>query len=280
MTELIQKVYGVNRGVVEQNDLDRTKYHKLSDVPDLARMAPVGASGKRHGVVVPRASENGGSRGYNPHLPVTVLIDPELTGGQVSINYSLLTKDDVAQAWKEAEASGTDEVHVHATLLLAERSRQKELERRAPKKAAPALETAAPASASPASRTEARPIDSRVTEPESTMAKMKQVVFELPGPFGTFRAYYTDVARTDDFLVLVHERGSSQTVWFPPSPSEEDAGEPMKIRAMVYDENDRPDTAFVVYPTGARFTYKGTEFCLLTIHQERSMRGGDHDGKD
>jgi hypothetical protein len=58
--------------------------------------------GRLRGVVVPRASVFGGSRGFDPHKPRLVNIDPDIKGQSCVVDLSQITKESMEQAFMEA----------------------------------------------------------------------------------------------------------------------------------------------------------------------------------
>lgn len=64
----------------------------------LASLLPGGL----RGVVIPRATTFGGSRGFDPHKPRLVNIDPDIKGQSCVIDLSQITKENMEQAFMEA----------------------------------------------------------------------------------------------------------------------------------------------------------------------------------
>lgn len=54
------------------------------------------------GVVIPRATAFGGSRGFDPHKPRLINIDPDIKGQSCVVDLSLLNEDNVSKAFYEA----------------------------------------------------------------------------------------------------------------------------------------------------------------------------------
>lgn len=121
------------QGVPRRNDIrvgtpDPTKYHDTSQVRleggnrmSLAANLPGnhGFSGLR-GVIIPRATELGGSRGHNPHKPSVIRIDPELIGGDgIVVDLGQINADDMAQAILEEQQAGHEDPADAMTAVFA-----------------------------------------------------------------------------------------------------------------------------------------------------------------
>lgn len=67
----------------------------------VASLLPGGSSGIR-GVIIPRATVYGGSRGFDPHKPRLVNIDPDIKGQACVVDLSQITKEKMEQAFTAA----------------------------------------------------------------------------------------------------------------------------------------------------------------------------------
>lgn len=77
-----------------------TAYFEGNGGRSIAQCLPTGAGAR--GVIVPRATWWGGSRGFDPHKPRLMNVDPDIKGQSSVVDYSKLDKEIVAAAYQAA----------------------------------------------------------------------------------------------------------------------------------------------------------------------------------
>lgn len=309
---------------------DPTKYHSLDKVAFLGGNSPianhVGASSRFpgwRGLILPKASAEGGSMGYDPHKPQKMYIDPELTGGKIMVDFSKISKAQIDSAYREASDKIKDSKEDRACQAYLIMARMSEGARPAPAPTLqrvdpdlvlssrpasfsarpvgevqlppaidpPEVKTAAPSPgispAMPSGResiieaargvqrkpiVESQDMNTVQGQPAPQRRPLMKVVFELPEPIGYFQAWYSDVVRTKDLLILVanYKEHAFQQVWFPNPPKP--GSEPTLLGVLVHDRDGNEDTAFTAYSTAGRFTYGDCEFAILAIENEKSFK--------
>lgn len=122
---------------------DPTKYHDISSVnfigsngASISNFLPGnhGFAGWR-GVVVPRSRPEGGSLGFDCHAPQKCFIDPELTNGRIAVDFALLHKDKISEAFAQASVEAPSDISdraVYTYLHMAEASKQASAAKLAP----------------------------------------------------------------------------------------------------------------------------------------------------
>lgn len=108
MQNVLDRLYAGNAGQSSHRSHpagtpDPTKYHAAREVLTVLP-GNHGFANWDGGVVIPRhrAGDGGGSMGFDPHKPPKVYVDPELTGGQICIDFANLTKSQINQTFKQA----------------------------------------------------------------------------------------------------------------------------------------------------------------------------------
>lgn len=296
---------------------DPTKYHDPSAVSligsgrSLSSVLP-GSSFGLKGIIIPRATEDGGSMGFDPHKPQKCFIDPGMTNTPIVVDYAKLNKHSINSAVADAAAAGASNLQdrgLLAYLKMAHMSQhsaptpsvpvtssglisrplgnfvaaQQHVPMGGPPPGIPSAPRLAPPeahSAGPFTNGSIRDAFSPRPAPPPVTAQgpahRYRVDFELPRPMGTFTGYYHEVIRKDELLILVYDHNLEPTsqLWFPTAPDSPE--EAYEIPLLVYDEYGVPDTAFMVQPTPARFSRRGVEFSILAVSKEKCLKEDDN----
>lgn len=281
--------------------LDPTKYHDPHQVLtsrgiSVANVLPSVGGFRTSGVIVPRHRGEGGSLGFDPHKLGKVFIDPEMTGNRLMVDYGNLSREQIERATSEAAAESSDpsDRGVLTYIKMAEMSKSASVPSPFPSGSSTrpvasaaddlpsppgvALPTRSTVPGQPAPGGRVQSIRERVmnTQAPAKASRRLRVDFELPGPAGTITAFYHDVLRTGELLVLVYDytQAGGAPTWSPTVPKNPD--DTYEIGLLVYDEEGRPDTGFVATPTPAKFPHRDCEYILLVVVKERSYKETDH----
>lgn len=284
---------------------DANKYHDPSTVSveasgrSLASLAP--ARGRLRGVIVPRASIEGGSRGVNPHKPsILNIIDIDDNRRSFSVDLSQIPKDALKETYEKIQenellsgdlaaiaeetfnqfaisdvplpsdivVSGVDntperESPIGGRGYVVPRADVLAKQANVQKKAnAPKQSAAKQVAVKQTAPAKQITEDAPVEQqPESIPAPTVVVKFEMDG-WGTFEAAYHDVIQSDCLLVLVYDDRFTSGMRFKPPAS----GNTITVTP------DNLNVTYTVSSTGTFFTYNEITFYILVIEGQETNK--------
>jgi hypothetical protein len=227
------------------------------------------------GIVIPRSTPYGGSRGVEHEKPAVVTIDPHVDdGSSFSVDISKVNEQMVEEAYKTTDTNNLKlaALQTYKKLAHAIETNKYNKKTRQPREAPTVRSTVStPVTSFEKSAQQTKPIipPSAILEGTVNMSAPVQqvslptqkVTFEVEG-FGTFETAYHKVVCSEDevSLVLVYDNRFQAGMKYFPQPSE---------RSIFVDVHSLP-MVFKVQSAGIRFTVDNYEMCVLLIENAAS----------
>lgn len=242
------------------------------------------------GLVPPAALPEGGLAGFDPHSPGNIQLDPTPSSPGEVIDLSQLTKEDTRavvgngqELRKAVSYDARNEVAHQYYVQLQERVRQrntKPVEKQAAEAQLPAPQPVLSQPVVQAPQPRMSPME-RMTRPpiqpnhiyqpiaqaeQQAEAPNEQVIFEIEG-VGPFEAWYHEVIRDGELLVLVYDRRHKGVKWLPPRLQDDSGNE----RRLFVDVSSHQE-AYQVRSLGLAYPFRHFDHCVLIIENAVSKQ--------
>jgi hypothetical protein len=273
----------------------------IVDGVSMEQRLPTPSSGLRS-VVIPRAPQNPSVGCYgpnNPHIPRTVIIDPEMTGGRFRVDMSKVNPDNMSNA-SQAVLSKGGSMRDSIAATFAQFAEGAIPQPPPPQPAAFTSQSVQPVASPDANSYKsasfgappavqlAQSLTTEVTPPSPTSVLVSTLTqpaappclppaVEVKVELATgheFNTLFHDVIATSDGLILVYDhQWPTQMVWFPHEDLDQH-GNPIPLTILVAAHGITPMTVYQAYPLLSPFRHGRYEYCQLSIDKAKIIEQG------
>ncbi len=206
------------------------------------------------GVVVPRATRLGGSRGYDPNKKVIINVDPDDKDGfNCVVDLAAFSSEDITETFNSLNDPNKD-IRAVASNTFLKLAHTK-----------PSAKISIPTMKPKISEKIQNSIQQNesVSNQPTVMADLipsYKATIEISG-LGEVEAYYHDIVHHDSFLILAFDNRCTNSIRFMPQAT----------NAPVYVQVEKLDKVFHVQSVGIRFNISNLDVCVLLVEQAAEL---------